>query len=198
MSASLAILPRSERACYRARTAVKLKAWHLLALAGFVYACKPAKPKGAGAIGVGDPNPDAHEPLEPVKDLYVFAHDRATIPIAMAAARRIEAASGIKVHVNEYGSQQWALPIFGSDFLCASGTDGRAGPYGIALARDCNVPLEKVIVHEMIHHLGVGHLVLPLRGIMNAGPDGPLDTISSDDLEALCAVRNCTKFAPEA
>lgn len=177
---------------------VQLRAWHLLALVGFVYACgKPRGQKPPGAIGVGDPNPKPSEPLEPVRDLYVFAHDRALISPAMAAARRIKAATGIVVHVNEQGSAPWAMPIFGSDFLCASGTEGRAGPYGIAMARDCGWDPELVLLHEMIHHLGVGHLALPLRGVMNEAKDKPSSKLTSDDLEALCAVRNCSVFEPE-
>jgi hypothetical protein len=181
-----AILPR----------VVKLKPWHLLALVGFVYAC--GKPKRSeGPVGAGDPNPEPSEPMEPVRDLYVFAHDRALVPVALKVAKRIEAASGVKVHVNEYGTQPTAQPIFGSDFLCGSGTEGRSAGYGIAMARDCNVDPEKVLLHELIHQLGVGHLVLPDRGIMNAEKDQPLDGISEADLNALCSVRNCTKFVPE-
>lgn len=175
---------------------VRLKAWHLLALAGLVYACKPKRPP-PGPVGGGDPLPEPEEPLEPVRDLYVFAHDSNLVLPARAAARRIEAASGVKVHVNEYGTIATAMPIFGSDFLCANGTEGRAGPYGIAMARDCNHPTEKVLVHELMHRLGVGHLILPKRGIMNEATDEPLDLISADDLEALCAVRACTVFKPE-
>lgn len=175
-----------------------LKPWHLIALSSLVWAC--SRPKKAGPeVGTGDPMPEPNEPLEPVKDLFVFAHDAALIMVARKAAERIETASGIKVHVNEYGTIATARPIFGSDFLCANGTDGRTTMGGgIALARNCRVPQEKVLVHEMIHALGVGHLVLPLRGIMNEAKDEPLDTISADDLTALCAVRNCTKFQPEA
>lgn len=175
---------------------MRAKAWHLLALVGVLYAC--AKPKKqAGPVGAGDPTPDPSEPLEPVRDLYVFAHDRALVLTAIRAAKRIEDASGVKVHVNEYGTIPTALPIFGSDYLCANNTEGRAGPYGIAMARDCDVSPEKVLVHELLHQLGVGHLVLPKRGIMNEAGDKPLDGISSDDLEALCAVRPCTIFKPE-
>lgn len=175
-----------------------LRPWHLIALSGVLWAC--SRPKKPGPeVGTGDPMPEPSEPLEPVRDLYVFAHDAALVMVARSAARRIEAASGIVVHVNEYGTIATAKPIFGSDFLCANGTEGRTTMGGgIALARNCNVPQEKVLVHELMHALGVGHLVLPLRGIMNEERDNPLDTISSDDLEALCAVRNCTKFVPEA
>lgn len=194
--ASPAILPQLQSACYRARV-VQLKPWHLLALVGFVYACGKPREKAAGPVGAGDPNPEPQEPLEPVRDLYVFAHDRALITPAMAAARRIKAASGIEVHVNAYGTQATAMPIFGSDFLCGSGTEGRSADYGIAMARDCNEDPEMVLVHELIHHLGVGHLVLPQRGIMNAGPDKPLSKISEDDLNLLCSVQNCTVFNPE-
>lgn len=150
-----------------------------------------------GPVGAGDPQPEPGEPLEPVKDLYVFAHDAAFVPVALRAARRIETASGVKVHVNEYGTIPTAMPIFGSDFLCANGTEGRAGPYGIAMARNCEVSPEKVLVHEMLHRLGVGHLVLPARGIMNEAGDAPLDGISADDLTELCKVRACSVFKPE-
>lgn len=173
-----------------------LKAWHLLALSGFVFACARPRKETSGIAG-GEAPPEPEEPLEPVRDLYVFVHDAGNIPVALRAAQRIEKASGVKVHVNEYNTIATALPIFGSDFLCATGTEGRAGPYGIALARNCKVDPEKILVHEMIHQLGVGHLVLPQRGIMNAEKDGPLDQISEDDLNALCAVRNCSVFQPE-
>lgn len=194
--ASLGIVPQEPSACYRA-IVVQLKAWHLLALVGFVYACGKPREKTVGPVGAGDPNPEPQEPLEPVRDLYVFAHDRALIGPALLAAKRIKAASGIEVHVNASGTQATAMPIFGSDFLCGSGTEGRSAQYGIAMARDCNEDPEMVLVHELIHHLGVGHLVLPQRGIMNAGVDKPLKKISEDDLDALCAVQNCTVFNPE-
>lgn len=171
---------------------MRLKPWHLIAIAGLCYAC--TRPKKSPPVGAIPPEP---LPGEPLPDLFVFAHDRALIPIARAAARRIETASGIKVHINEYGTQPTALPIFGSDFLCGSGTEGRAGPYGIALARDCNVDPELVLLHELMHQLGVGHLELPARGVMNEATDSPLDRISEDDLTALCAVRACSKFQPE-
>lgn len=174
-----------------------LRPWHLLVLSGLVWAC--SRPKKGPEVGTGDAMPEPGEPLEPVRDLFVFAHDASLVLVAKRAAERIEAASGIKVHVNEYGTIATAQPIFGSDFLCANGTDGRATlGGGIALARNCRVPQEKVLVHEMIHQLGVGHLVLPQRGIMNEAADNPLDTISADDLTALCAVRHCTRFQPES
>lgn len=177
---------------------MRVKPWHLIALVGFVYACGKPKQRGVGPVGAGDPNPEPTEPLEPVKDLYVFAHDYALIQPAMAAARRIKAASGITVHVNEGGTAPTAMPIFGSDFLCASGTEGRAGPYGIAMARNCNHDPEQVLLHEMIHHLGVGHLVLPERGIMNEARDKPGLKITEADLNALCSARHCSVFEPEA
>lgn len=174
-----------------------LKPWHFIALSGLLWAC--ARPKREEvAVGTTDPMPEPDEPLEPVKDLYVFAHDRSIVPTVLAAARRIEAASGVKIHVNEYGTIATSNPIFTSDFLCATGTEGRTTMGGsIALAKDCGVPLEKTLVHELIHALGVGHLVLPQRGIMNVLKDEPLDGISEDDLTALCSVRVCSKFNPE-
>lgn len=181
-----------------ALAASQLKLWHLLVLSSFVYAC--TRPKKSGPdVGTEDPMPEPSEPLEPVKDLFVFAHDASLVPVALRAARRIEAATGIKVHVNEYGTIATAHPIFGSDFMCATGAQGRATlGGGIALARDCTQPLETVLLHEMIHQLGVGHHVLPRRGVMNEGKDDPLDTLTADDLEALCSVRVCSKFVPEA
>lgn len=174
-----------------------LRPWHLVAISGLLWAC--SRPKKAGpAVGTTDPMPEPGEPLEPVRDLYVFAHDANLVMLARTASRRIEAASGVKVHVNEYGTIATAIPIFGSDFLCGNGTDGRTTPAWMALARNCKVPQETVMVHEMLHALGAGHLVLPQRGILNAAEDDPLSSITADDLSALCAVRNCTKFAPEA
>lgn len=174
-----------------------LKPWHLVALSGLVWAC--ARPKKAEpAVGTEDPLPEPAEPLEPVRDLYVFVHDAANIQLALKAALRIQNASGIKVHVNEPGTIHTALPVYGSDFFCANATEGRSSPYGIALARNCKADPELILVHEMLHQLGVGHLVLPQRGILNDGRDDPLATITEDDLNALCAVRHCTKFQPEA
>jgi len=177
---------------------VKLKAWHLVALSGLVYACAQPRRKAPAAIGNAPPEPE--EPVEPVRDLYVFAHDSRLVPIAMRAARRIEAASGVKVHVNEYGTVNSALPIFGSDFMCANGFAGRAGGgTSIAVARGCGDRIleETVLIHEMLHNLGVGHLTLPARGVMNEGKDGPLDKITADDLNALCEARECSVFKPE-
>ncbi len=174
-----------------------LKPWHFLALSGLLWAC--ARPKKEDpAVGTTDPMPDPDEPLEPVKDLFVFAHDATIIPTVMKAVRRIEAASGVKIHVNEFGTIATSNPIFTSDFLCANGTEGRTTMGGsIGLAKNCNIPLETVLVHELIHALGVGHLVPPQRGIMNELKDNPLDGISEDDLTALCSVRVCSKFQPE-
>lgn len=178
---------------------MRAKAWHLLALIGVLYAC--AKPKKQlGPVGAGDPNPSPSEPLEPVRDLYVFAHDARLVPIALRAARRIEAASGVKVHVNAYGTVNSGVALFGSDFMCANGFEGRAGD-GIAVARNCGLiqgfDEEEVIMHEMLHRLGVGHHVPPKRGMMSEGGGSPIAKLTADDLEALCAVQNCTVFNPE-
>jgi len=172
--------------------------WHFLLFGGLLAGCATVAKK---KVEPGEPSeePEAADDPEvlPADDLYVFVHDYAFIQPTMAAARRIEAASGIKIHVNEAGSLSHAIPVYGSDFLCGNGVDGRTTATWIALARNCKAPTEKVILHELLHKLGVGHLALPLRGIMNHVNDEPLDKISADDLNALCAVRACTKFQPE-
>lgn len=180
---------------------MQLKPWHLLALAGLVYACAKPKSRPPGPIGSGDPTPEPAEPLDPVRELYFWAHDESLILPAFRAAKRIEAATGIKIHINDSSTDpnsiKTSLPIFGSDYLCRYGTEGVASEYGIAMARNCEWDVETVLVHEMIHHLGVGHLVLPQRGIMNHGNENPLKQISEDDINAICAVRHCTTFEPE-
>jgi hypothetical protein len=169
-----------------------VKLWHWAVLAGVLVACAPRrKPPPSSAM----PDPAAPPPTEP---LYFFVHEASLVPLVLRAVKRIEQASGIKIHVNAHGTIATARPIFTSDFLCATGTDGRSTPHYIVLARDCKADPEKVLVHELIHQLGVGHLELPARGIMNKATDSPLDTISADDLEALCAVQPCTVFQPEA
>lgn len=173
-----------------------IKPWHLIAFAGLAVACARPRKDSSGIAG-GEAPPEPEEPLEPVRDLYVFVHDAGNIQLAIKAALRIQNASGIKVHVNEYGTVASAVPIYGSDFFCANGLEGQSSQYGIALARNCNVDPEMILVHEMIHHLGVGHLVLPEKGIMNDGRDSPLSKISEADLNALCSVRACSKFQPE-
>lgn len=196
---------------------MRIEPWHLVVFTGVAWACmrssKRQQESGNSLVsGVAEPLIRSPMSVTPVSssrfdaaraaaapDLYVFAHDTALLPIAMRAAARIERASGIKIHVNEYGTAPTARPIFGSDFLCASGTDGRTTEGGgIALARACRAPQEMVLVHELIHALGVGHLRLPQKGIMNEAKDAPLSTISKADLAALCAVRRCTKIRPEA
>lgn len=169
--------------------------WGLVALSGVLFAC--TRPRKKDDVIEELPAGET-EPEEKPAELFVFAHDRELIPDALEAARRIETASGIKVHVNAYGTQTTALPIFGSDFLCGSGTEGRSAAYGIAIARDCKHEPVKILIHEMMHQLGVGHLELPERGIMNHAKDDPLDKITEADLTALCAVRDCPKFQPEA
>jgi hypothetical protein len=176
---------------------MKLKPWHLLALSGFVWACSRREDRPP-LTGAGDETPNPDEPLEPERPPEFFVHDRDLIAVALKAAERIEAASGIKIAINKFGTARTASPIFGSDFLCANGSDGLATPYGIAMARGCDANPEQVMVHELIHKLGVGHLVLPQRGIMNTKADSPLLTISADDLTALCAVRACSRFQPES
>lgn len=185
---------------------MRLEPLHLLVGSVFVWGCaQVVRPEPAALDGPpsgGEP-PRPDEPLEPVRDLYVFVHEASLISPVLLAAGRIERASGIKIHVNEQDTVLTAAPLFGSDFLCANGPGGRvdrnSGGGFIAIARNCDkYPLEQVIVHELIHMLGVDHLVLPQKGIMNDGRDNPSLKITEDDLNALCAVRACTVFQPEA
>jgi hypothetical protein len=177
---------------------LKIKPWHLFALTGLLYAC--SRPRRSEEPSATDPGTigGIDEPDLLTDDVYVFVHDTALISPTLLAAKRIEKASGIKINVNVNGSIATASPIFGSDFLCATGTEGRSADYGIAVARNCRIEPEQVILHELMHLLGIhGHLELPDKGVMNALKDGPLAKISAADLTALCSVRDCSEFNPE-
>lgn len=158
----------------------------LILTAGFLFACSEAGKRAA------------------LPNVYVWAHDDALLDAARKAAARIEKASGIVIRVNAPGMIWKSVPIFWSDDLhelrqCGFWHANNEGGW-VAISRSCADRLDEVMTHELIHTLWVPeHLGEDERGILATQSSGNhVNAITDDDLNHLCAVRDCTVYQPEA
>lgn len=176
----------------------------LVALALATVGCAAGGPAPDGDPDFGAPSDEllaalAGDPSGTA--LEVWAHDTGLEALARAAAARIYAATGIAVAVNAEGTLYRAVPLFWTNAgaaedwigLCHNGP-GEQDWLAVDIVSMPGVR-ETVVLHEILHALGVAHIEEG-AGVMSPHVDAP-QRLTSVDLEAVCAVRDCGVFVPE-
>lgn len=175
----------------------------LLALAvAALGACAPA--------GEVDGAPDfdraerAHLVALPHADLRVWPADAELRAWVLTVAPRIERATGLVVAVVD-GEQTTSdcVPMFWSTRGADEGWQGimHDGDSDF-VALEASTPMhvrEAVVLHEVLHALGAGHVATG-EGVLSPEiwerPEGwPLTTA---DLTSVCAAQDCSRFVPES
>ncbi len=117
---------------------------------------------------------------------------------ATLAAHRIEVATGLTVLVTD--NPNGAVPTFwttqGTDDWLGMMHDGPGSADFIAIDVRALIELrETLVLHEMLHALGAGHVGT------GAGVLSPeifdMFPLTSADLDTLCTVRHCITYVPE-
>ncbi len=132
-------------------------------------------------------------------ELHVWAHDAELEVAARAAAERIEAATGLTVHVNAPDTIATAVSVFWSEALPDPEWTGLFCSEGdwIAISTKAipGTGVETMVLHETMHAFGAPH-VEQGAGMLSADTTGQR-ALTAADLAALCAVAACSRFEPE-
>jgi hypothetical protein len=162
-------------------------------------ACIPAGEVSGGTAQLALA-PPADAAVVPAADLLVWTADHSLEQSVLRGAERLWQATSLVIRTDPEMTDPGAVPMFwedrqDTDYLGVAFND----EHHRFAAIDANTPpevLDTVVLHELLHELGVGHVdsgagVLSPE-IWDAFP------LTTADLEAVCAVRACSAFVPEA